>query len=187
MPSLEQLFEELRCISTKSALTWRIWWSARSASIILGAKRYLEIHQYSRLSTRFPVRWRASSRRWRAESATTQPALFWTATSSRWLRMDESLRPKQLKNRRGPRPDWRSTRQRTAERVTSISRPAGTCRRPVTAQLKSRIVGLGLVFMDAPKLLELTFIPASDDSPLRSPEYQKGLRGFADSLERVAI
>ena len=37
--------------------------------------------------------------------------------------------------------------------------------------------------MDVPKLLELTFLPAPDDNPLHSPEYQKGLRSFADSLE----
>ena len=37
--------------------------------------------------------------------------------------------------------------------------------------------------MGVPKLLELTFLPAPDDNPLHSPEYQKGLRSLADALE----
>jgi hypothetical protein len=37
--------------------------------------------------------------------------------------------------------------------------------------------------METSNLVELTFLPAPNDYPLRSAEYQTGLRHFADSLE----
>ena len=40
--------------------------------------------------------------------------------------------------------------------------------------------------MSAPKI-ELTLIPAPDDPPLRSSEYQRGLRRFADALSAEGI
>src|ERR1035441_3543489 len=43
--------------------------------------------------------------------------------------------------------------------------------------------------MEISNLVELTFLPAPNDYPLRSAEYQTGLRHFADSLqgEELAI